>query len=163
MSEDVKIFNACNHIVNNKKYDIANCPRCWGKGYYYDISFDEQGETIVCNSEIKLQQEVLKIMNDAQFSNIFHQFWGDPLVNHDFSRKNTKLIQQKISHVIYETLMYLKNIQNNEQILYKQLSPKEIIDSIDNISVQQINSVNILVVISFTNLQGTIYTQQIII
>ena len=62
MSKDVQFFNMCNHIIDNKYYDLYACPRCYGKSYYIDICFDNAGEAVLAQGDIKLQQEILKII-----------------------------------------------------------------------------------------------------
>ena len=69
------VFNGCNHMINGTLYASNLCPKCRGKNYYKDIAFDNNGHAILCDKEIKLQQEVLKIVDDPKFGNKFHQLW----------------------------------------------------------------------------------------
>ena len=163
MSKDVMLFTACNHIINNVHYEANLCPRCRGYSYYYDISFND-GQVVTCEGDIKLQQEVLKIMNDMKNGNKFHTDWGNALINNSvIGSKNIKSIDQKIKIIIFETLQYLKNIQINNQILFKNMSENEIINNIQNITVQSMGISGYRVRVTFENSAGQIFTQEIIV
>lgn len=164
MSKDIKIFNGCNHVVNEIKYEAGHCPRCFGYNYYYDISFDNCGNVITCNKDIKLQQEVLKIMNDEKRGNLFHPEWGNLLVDSTIvGTKNIDITQQKIKRIVYETIQYLKNIQINNQVLFNNMTEEEIIEDVSNIHVIPLGPVGYQIVVTFKNVAGKIFTQEIII
>ena len=167
MSTDVKVFNACNHVVDNVKYEYNRCPLCNGKSYYKDIAFDNSGKAVLCTGELKLQQEILKIMDDPKYGNKFHQEWGDLLIVNNshamIGSKNVALTAQKIQIIIYETLIYLKNVQMNNQILFKNMSEEEIIDQITNIDVESYTPMGYRVKVTFSNTVGEIFTQEIIL
>ena len=40
MSIDAELFTLCDHYTGGKQYAPEKCPKCGGKGYYYDISYD---------------------------------------------------------------------------------------------------------------------------
>lgn len=165
MSKDVMIFNGCNHIVNDIKYVSNQCPLCFGRNYYKDIAFDTSGLAITCEGEIKLQQEVLKIMSDPKGGNIFHKDWGDLLATTGASSvvgsKNTQVVAQKIKVIIFETLQYLKGIQFNNQVLFKNMSNNEIIDQITSIQISALGPMGYTVTVAFSNSAGQTFTQQI--
>ena len=108
MSTDVKVFNACNHVVNGERYTQDTCPLCRGKSYYKDIAFDNSGKAVLCTGEIKLQQEVLKIMDDPKGGNKFHPNWGDELIaNHSHAylgSKNLPLVSSPYLVLLYSCL-----------------------------------------------------------
>ena len=167
MSTDVKVFNACNHVVNGERYTQNTCPLCKGKSYYKDIAFDNNGKAVLCTGEIKLQQEILKIMDDPKGGNKFHINWGDELITNNshamLGSKNLPLVAQRIRIIIYETMVYLKNVQVNNQVLFKNMSEEEIIDQIVSIDVDTYSPVGFIVNVKFSNLEGEIFTQQIIL
>lgn len=164
MSKDIKIFNGCDHIVNKEQYLPETCPRCFGYNYYYDIALDSKGHAITCNNEIKLQQEVLKIMNDRKFGNKFHLDWGNILVTSSIiGTKNLDITKQKIKMIVYEVLQYLKNVQINNQILFKNMTAEEILEEIVDIKVTVLGPVGYNIAVTFKNAVGEIFTQEIII
>jgi hypothetical protein len=167
MSKDVKVFNGCNHIIDGTRYSSNNCPKCFGKNYYKDIAFDVDGKAVLCEGEIKLQQEVLKIMDDPKGGNKFHKEWGDILITDSATSivgsKNLAITAQKIQIIIYETMMYLKGVQVNNQVLFKNMSTDEIIDQIVSINVVSYTALGYTIKVTFSNKEGQIYTQQILL
>lgn len=164
MSKDVKMFTACNHIVNGKKYSQGACPRCYGVNYYYDLSFDNDGQVITSTGGIKLQQEVLKIMNDKKGGNKFFKEWGNPIVTENYiGGKNSKAVSERIRMAVYETLQHLKNVQINNQIIFNNMSEEEIIENIDEIYIKPIPPSGYVIGVKFSNAIDEIYEQTIII
>ena len=167
MSKDVLVFNGCDHMINGTLYNSNLCPKCRGKNYYKDIAFDTNGHAILCEKEIKLQQEVLKILDDPKYGNKFHQEWGDPLIpygeNSTVGSKNTAVRRQKIQTALYDMLLYLQGIQSNAQVLFKNMEPEEIIEGIENIEVLQETPVGITIKVTFSNKEGEIFSQEIVV
>lgn len=165
MSIDVKMFNGCNHVIDGKRYKLEDCPLCNGFGLYYDICFDREGQVITCSKSTKLQQEVLKIINDKKFANKFHKEWGNMLINivdnGIIGKKNLPNTKEKIKMIIYKTLEYLKSLQVNNQIVFKNMNDEEILKNILDIQVTPINNIGYEISISFDDLAGNIYTQKI--
>ena len=71
MSKDLMIFNICDHNIDNVQYEENDCPLCHGTGVYYDFALDEKGKMVTCNNEIKLQQEIVRILSTKKKSNKF--------------------------------------------------------------------------------------------
>lgn len=164
MSRDIKMFTACNHIVNNEKYESSECPRCWGVNYYYDLTFNNEGEIITTEGEIKLQQEVLKIMNDKKGGNMFFLEWGNPILTDEYiGKKNSHAMSERIRMAIYETLQHLKNVQINNQIIFNNMTQQEIIEDIEEIVVRSIPPSGYVISIKFTNAIDQIYEQTIVL
>lgn len=164
MSKDIKLFTACNHIVNDQKYSPSACPRCYGVNYYYDLTFDNEGKIITTSGEIKLQQEVLKIMNDKKGGNKFFTEWGNPIVTDGYiGGKNTHATSERIRMAVYETLQHLKNVQINNQIIFSNMTEEEIIENIQEIYVKSISPTGYVVGVKFSNAVNNIYEQIIVI
>lgn len=164
MSKDIKMFTACNHIVNGENYNYRECPRCYGVNYYYDLTFDNEGKVITTNGEIKLQQEVLKIMNDKKNGNMFFLDWGNPILTDQYiGGKNTHAMSERIKMAIYETLQHLKNVQINNQIIFNNMTEEEILEDIEEIEVKSIPPTGYVISIKFTNAMDTLYEQTIVL
>ena len=160
MSRDVKFLNACNHVVGNKTYERELCPKCYGKGYYFDIYFNNEGEAITSENEIKLQQEMLKVIIDHRFDNLFHEDWGSQLHNLIGSKNNT-ITENKIKMLARRAEEYLQQVQLIE---YKErgiLNSKEIIKNIVSVNIKQLGPTGYLVSIVVENDDGEIYEQSL--
>lgn len=159
MSKDMMIFNLCDHIIDGEKYAKEDCPLCLGKDYYYDIAFNEKGLVEMCGDEIKLQQEVLKILTDIKGGNRFFVNYGNSLNKEMIGKKKNEATQQRIKIALYDTLQYLKNIQINNKILFNNMTNEEIIESIDNVIVKTTSKNTFKILISFSNASGKKFTQ----
>jgi len=159
MSQDVKLFHQCDHYVGGKQYAAPLCPRCLGKGYYYDISFDGSGKAITTSGTIKLQQEVLKAVNDIREDNLFFPRWGSGL--HGFiGQKSSKLDRMKMGYDVRETLDYLRDLQLEAREDYRNMDDSEIIQDIEAVTVTPITT-GYDVNVRFTNIESEIYGQSI--
>jgi hypothetical protein len=149
MSKDVKIFNACNHIIDKKIYESETCPRCYGKGYYYDIHFNRLGDAVLINGPLKLQQEMVKILLDKKNGNEFHKNWGSQ-VDQMIGSKNININKSKLEVMIRKSLDYLKNLQVEEFLRNNELTSEEILDKILFVNIMPINKTeyNVEVIIS---------------
>lgn len=162
MSKDIKMFNLCDHMVEGEYYGNTYCPKCYGKNYYYDMCFDRDGKIITATGEIKLQQEVLKIINDKKGGNKFFPEWGNIIASGEIiGTKNLKNTGQKLQMIIYETLQYLKNVQINNQLLFNNMMENEIIEEIEEITITPIPPMGYQIGVKFKNVVGVIYEQVI--
>lgn len=162
MSKDVQFFCACDHIVDNKNYTRETCPRCYGKGYYVDIYFDTTGEAVLATGNIKLQQEILKIMIDQKYLNQFHPNWGSEL-NNSVGVKNLSITKVKLELVVRKTLEYLKNVQMNENNTWKNMTAEEILDKIEFIEIVPLGPDGFYVSVTLSNVAQEIMIQSITI
>ncbi len=132
MSVDVKIFTPCDHYTGNKQYIVERCPKCRGKGYYYDIDYDLQGKAKLITGTLKLQQECLKIINDVKGDNPFFLRWGSEL--HDLiGTKQDKLTNSKLQMMVIMALDYLRHVQLEQQETYQNMSTDEILLGVESV------------------------------
>ena len=134
MSIDAEIFTMCDHYTGGKQYIPEKCPKCFGKGYYYDISYDLQGHAKVVTGTIKLQQEMLKIINDVKGNNIFFERWGSELHGLIGSKKSL-LTNSKLQMMIITSFDYLQMLQRQQDVTYKNMSQDEILLGVQNIEI----------------------------
>jgi hypothetical protein len=160
MSKDVKFFNACNHIVDGKQYESAMCPRCYSKGYYLDICFDSAGLAVTSTGSIKLQQEMLKVLMDEKYKNVFHPQWGSEIYLLPGS-KNVAISKTKLEVMVRRALEYLKTVQTNEYHQYGNLTPEEILDQIEYIEIKKLGPTGWQLYIMVSNSVSEIYAQTI--
>jgi len=136
LSKDAMIFNICDHYTSGKQYAVEFCPKCLGKGYYYDIFFDNTGQPTLATGSIKLQQEMLKIINDVKGDNVFFDKWGSEI--HDFvGQKSTALSSSKLEIMIRESLEYLRTLQIMENEEYDNMTYDEILLGIESIDISK--------------------------
>ena len=163
MSKDMMIFNACNHKIDRVEYPALECPLCKGKGFYYDIAYEQRGRIVTCDNEIKLQQEILKILNDIKGGNPFHPNYGNNIYNVGFGRKNTDVMVQRIQVMIYDALQYLRGIQINNKVLFKNATDAELLEEINEINVVQLEPTRYQISIKFTSASGAVFSQSLIV
>jgi hypothetical protein len=163
MSKDIQFFGACDHIVNGEYYVSDLCPRCYGKGYYIDIFFDINGQTILSSGGIKLQQEILKIMLDEKYSNVFHKEWGSEINSNFIGTKNLSINKIKIEMLVRNSLDLLKKIQISENEQWKNMTEEEILDSIEYIEVTPLGKTGYYIEVMITNSVGQLITQSIML
>jgi hypothetical protein len=135
MSVDAKIFTLCDHTTGGKTYMVDLCPKCLGKGYYYDIEFDLQGQAKLITGTHKLQQEVLKICNDEKGNNLYFSRWGSNLHNL-IGSKQDKLSNSRLQMMVRMSLEYLQLLQQSANKEYGNFSQDEILLGIESIEMQ---------------------------
>ena len=160
MSEDIKIFNACSHVVDGKQYEAAFCPRCYNNGYYYDICFDNKGRTVTATASIKLQQEMLKVLLDEKYKNPFHISCGSEVYTMP-GHKNLAITKSKLEMVIRQALERLKTLQTFEYKNTGNITPEEILDQIEYIEISRLGPTGWQVYILVSNKVGEVYAQTI--
>jgi hypothetical protein len=135
MSVDARIFTQCDHFTGGKQYIVERCPKCGGKGYYYDISYDLQGHANLITGTMKLQQEMLKIINDVKGNNPFYLRWGCEL-HGLIGTKQDKLTGSKLQLMVRMSLEYLRHLQLAQQEEYKNMSNDEILLGVESMDVK---------------------------
>ncbi|MFW6014942.1 MAG: hypothetical protein ACOCRK_00730 [bacterium] len=160
MSRDVKIFNSCNHLVNDIVYEPARCPRCYGKGYFFDIYFNSHGKAVMSSGNIKLQQEMLKVILDHKFESPFHPFWGSRAHNL-IGSKNLNITKAKLEIIVREALERLKLVQKNENGEWEHMTGEEMLEHIENIEIITLRPTGYHIKVTISNKEGDIFTQSI--
>ena len=162
MSYDVKLFNGCDHIVDGVRYDLQLCPKCLGKGYYFDICFDDAGQAILTENDLKLQQEMLKVIIDRKYKNIFHEEWGSR-VDELIGSKNNEITKNKLKVIVRQAEEYLQKIQSIEYNEHKNLNNKEILDDIISVNIKELGPTGYLVSVLVKNVAEDIFEQEVLI
>ena len=135
MSVDARIFTQCDHFTGGKQYIVERCPKCGGKGYYYDITYDLQGHANLITGTMKLQQEMLKIINDVKGNNPFYLRWGCEL-HGLIGTKQDKLTGSKLQLMVRMSLEYVRHLQLAQQEEYKNMSNDEILLGVESMDVK---------------------------
>ena len=136
LSTDIKLFCQCDHYANHKQYNYDMCPKCKGNGYYYDITFDVSGNPVLATGTIKLQQEMLKIVNDVKGNNKYYEEWGSTV--HDIiGSKMTNMPAAKCELAVRMALEYLKLLQITENTNYENMTNDEILLDVEKVNIIQ--------------------------
>lgn len=154
MSKDVRMFVACTHIIDGIVYEEDRCPRCYGKNYYFDIYFDKEGQAILSEGTLKLQQELLKVTIEEKGTNLFFEQWGNEVRERMIGSKNLPNSKTKIEMLIRDCLDHLKGVQIGNQNLYQNMDNEEIIARIDSVDVIQTSQIGYEVQIVVTSQAG---------
>lgn len=136
LSTDIKLFCQCDHYANHKQYSHDMCPKCKGNGYYYDITFDISGNPILATGTIKLQQEMLKIINDVKGNNKYYENWGS-IIHNIIGSKITNMPAAKCDLAVRMALEYLKLLQITENSTYDNMTDDEILLDVENVKITQ--------------------------
>lgn len=139
MSNDIKMFVLCTHVIDGEMQEPDRCKRCYGKGFYFDIHFDSIGIATTATSTAKLQQELIKIILEDKGSNKFHEDWGCEVGNKMVGKKNTHHAKMKIEMYIRNSVEYLMKVQQENQMMFGNMDETEIIESIVSVNVQQVS------------------------
>lgn len=135
MSYDVQMFVLCDHYVNEEIYNSKNCPRCYGRDFYFDVHFDASGAAVLAEGKLKLQQELMKISIEDKGSNPFHTSWGSEVRKMLVGLKNTNITQQKIEIFTRNFIDHLRSVQESNQLINKNMTPEEMISSIESVEI----------------------------
>lgn len=114
------------------------CPRCYGKGYYFDIFFDSDGKAVLASRSKKLFQECLKILIEDKLSNKFHPDWGCDIEKRIGTKNRKDIDKFKVELSVRDAIEHLRSLQLNNQFLYKNMYDDEIVESISSITVSSI-------------------------
>lgn len=154
MSQDVRMFVACTHIINGEVYEEDKCPRCYGKNYYFDIFFDSQGKAVLSEGTLKLQQELMKVTLEEKGSNVFFDNWGNEVRERMIGQKNNPAAQSKVELLIRDCINHLKGVQIGNQNLYQNMDSEEILATIDSVNVIKTSQVGYDVEVVVTSQAG---------
>lgn len=156
MSKSISCLSYCNHYVNGKSYPAELCPRCYGKNYYIDLAFDFRGEIVTASNSIKLQQDLIKILLDEKGSDLFYPNWGNESYMF-IGQKNTLITKSRLEVAIRRTLDHLKTIQEHDASVNNAVTADEVLQSIDNISIEATSPTQWNVTIQFSNQANMTY------
>jgi len=67
---NLKLKHVCDHKLVSGTYRLANCPRCLGMGYYYDVKFNDIGKLVRIELTEHLAQTLEKLAITEE--NYFH-------------------------------------------------------------------------------------------
>jgi len=130
---DLKLKHICDHVLSSGIFKLANCPRCLGNGYYYDVKLMPDGQFEIIIKASKLQQELEKIILSER--NPFHPKYGASLISRvgSVSMEDIKGI---VKRDLVDAIMRLKFLQDS-QYAFSALSPDERVSRIESISVEE--------------------------
>jgi len=145
----------CTHYLPNRgQFTLNTCPRCLGKGFYYDIQFDAGGLVPQVWDETKLGQELEKI-TITDF-NPFHPEYGANLkarVGQVSVDELKPIIKADLLNSIYTLIKYQKR-EANKGIGDGYFSPRELIDRVDKIEITEISTTELNFAVYVVTVEG---------
>ncbi|AEO93447.1 gp187 [Bacillus phage G] len=140
----------------------STCPKCLGKGYYYDIYFDKAGKAITATKSQKLLQECLKVLVDEKLGNKFHPNWGCDIEQRIGTKNMGSSIEMlKVELSVRDAVERLRKLQMNNQIMYGNMNEEEIIDTIESIDVTKDGPTGYNIDIEVVSVMGEVITYNI--
>lgn len=115
----------------------SSCTKCYGKNFYFDISFGPSGEAVTADSSMKLLQELIKIILEDKEGNAFHPNWGCDVSKRIGTKKRGPADKFKVEMSVRSAIDYLRSVQENNQLLKRNMRPEEMIVGISSIKVEE--------------------------
>jgi len=137
---DAKLKHDCNHNLSGTKYTLNTCPRCLGKGFYFDIKFSPGGDIITINEEEKLLQELVKVILTSKGNNPYHKEFGSVVSDSIGMLQEEGFREAKLKQSIIEAVLRLKYLQRERITMGYKFSLKELIDKIQKIEIYEIEN-----------------------
>ena len=130
----------CTHDCSGIQYTLGTCPRCLGKGYYYDIKFDAGGLVPQVWDETKLQQELEKITLTEY--NPFHPEYGAGLkkrVGQVGVDELKVIIKSDLIDAVYNLMKYQK-AEANKGVQNGNFSSRELIERLKKVEITELSA-----------------------
>jgi hypothetical protein len=135
---DVKLEHICDHNLPSGKFTLNTCPRCLGKGFYYDIKFSPLGDVLTVSEVEKLLQELVKITITSKGDNPFYADYGSYVINSVGALQTEGFRETKLKQSIMDAVLRLRYLQRDGIERGYKFSLKELIDKIENIEIYEI-------------------------
>jgi len=135
---DAKLKHNCDHNLPSGKYSLNACPRCLGKGHYFDIKFSPGGDIFLVNETEKLLQELVKITLTSKGTNPFHGEYGS-YVSDSVGKLQVKEFREgRLKQSIMDAVLRLRYLQREGVERGYKFSLKELIDKVKSIEIYEI-------------------------
>ncbi|MNY21802.1 hypothetical protein D3C86_1553720 [compost metagenome] len=134
----------------------GSCTKCYGKNFYFDISFDASGQAVTADNSMKLLQELIKIILEDKEGNAFHPNWGCDIAKRIGTKKRGPADKFKVEMSVRSAIDYLKSVQENNQLLKRNMRPEEMIVGISSITVEEDSSTGYNVYVEVLSKAGEI-------
>jgi len=117
---------------------VNYCTKCLGSKYLDDISYDVKGGLYTTRDERLLMQNVEKFVITRINSNSFHTFIGTSIEGLIGSRlNNVQFLITQLKAEVTRTLQKFQDLQAQYRESGRNLTSGEVLQSIDNVSVNQ--------------------------
>lgn len=137
---DVKLKHTCDHNLPSGKYTLNDCPRCLGKGYYFDIKFSPKGDVFTVSEIEKLLQELVKITLTSKGGNFFHDEYGSYVSDSIGMVQSKNFREARLKQSIIDAVLRLRYLQRDGIEKGYRFSLKELIDKISKIEIYEIEN-----------------------
>jgi len=154
---DAKLEHICDHNLPSGKFTLNTCPRCLGKGFYYDIKFSPLGDVLTVSEVEKLLQELVKITITSKGDNPFYADYGSYVVNSVGALQTEGFRETKLKQSIMDAVLRLRYLQRDGIERGYKFSLKELIDKIESIEFYEVegNPTQLNFKVKITNIEGS--------
>ena len=144
----------CTHYLSGVQYILSTCPRCLGKGYFYDVRFDAGGLIPQVWDETKLMQELEKItLTDF---NPFHPEYGAKLKRRigQVSRDELRaIVKRDLLAAVYNLIKYQK-AEASKGTQNGYFSSRELIDRVEKVEITELSTTELAFAIYIITIHG---------
>jgi len=133
-----KLKHICDHVLSSGIFKLANCPRCLGNGYYYDVKLDPMGLISQVEGVDKLTQELEKIVLTPLGSSTFHNLYGTLIGDSHMKAIGDETKEQQLKRSIINAILRLKMLQEQSIDRGAGFTASELILRISRIEVFEI-------------------------
>lgn len=130
---DLAGLNKCNHVVGDplELYDLRECPRCKGIGYYGSVSLDSSGHINIVLAGEALRQRIRKILREKLRASGYG--FNYDLLSNVVDTNTLKAIKADIIRCM-EYLVTVQNQSIDDGVFFKA---SEILSRIQDLRVEQ--------------------------
>ncbi len=130
---DVGKTLTCDHVVGGVRYSEETCPRCLGRGFYYDFELDAHGNVPQVFGANLLSELILKFVLTPRGSSKIHPGFGTRI---PVSVASTSLSREDVLLELRRALGLLALYQRDQISLGQTLLDEEFFAGLDDLSIE---------------------------
>ena len=173
MSFDIGKTIQCDHIdytgkfwgeqdASGKYIKISGCPKCLGRGYYYDLEWNSADGNVTQVEDLELLQELcVKAILTKIKSNKFHPEYGTSIYDAIATVSSTDYMARLLETEIEKAFGYLRYRQEMQLQVGQEMSDDELIYSVPHIDFQFIDERTLKVIMDIVAESGKDITFEI--
>lgn len=134
---DARFKVDCTHYVSGVGYTLEGCPRCFGQGVYYDISFDPRGRIRTVEGSEKLLQELKKVALTTKGTNPFHPSYGSVFKSLSNVSVDPAYLKSRLTAEALDVVSQVLVLQTEESGVGRLFPDSELIHSVTTVTAQR--------------------------
>lgn len=162
VSIDANFVHVCTHATG--KYLLADCPVCFGSGFYFDLVLNQSGSPVQLSGDLKVAQGLIHLLRTdlGTFSDYGYSDYGTQL-SRFIGAKN--LDDNRTRFQVLRDLMYYTSVKNAQQAAYQNITYDETIQQVvgvDVVSTEDTQSVVLSICVGDSNQPKNLLVDQFI-